>query len=30
MKMLLGTDGREHEDVDISASGVVRLRPRRR
>jgi diguanylate cyclase (GGDEF)-like protein len=30
MKMLLGTDGREHEEVDISASGVVRLRPRRR
>jgi diguanylate cyclase (GGDEF)-like protein len=30
MKMLLGTDSREHEEVDISASGVVRLRPRRR
>jgi EAL domain-containing protein (putative c-di-GMP-specific phosphodiesterase class I) len=30
MKMLLGTEHREQEEVDISASGVVRLRPRRR
>jgi EAL domain-containing protein (putative c-di-GMP-specific phosphodiesterase class I) len=30
MKMLLGTEQREQEEVDISASGVVRLRPRRR
>ncbi len=31
MRMLLGADGREQMDeVDISASGVVRLRPRRR